>query len=223
MMDPPSYPRIPYLSRADDDGPLVPAAELTWWLRTPSRVEEKLDGANVMVWCDEQDTLQMATRSGAGGMDRAGQLGRLRAWAAGRASNLRALLSGGCASYCEWLWLTHSVAYDALPDLLVVLDLLSPDGSILPIAERNDRAASALLHVPPLLHEGPVGDLARLAELTERSAFRTSGPAEGVVLRAAAPDGTIRRAKWVRPDFVRTDDAAWSRARPRNRLRSQAP
>jgi hypothetical protein len=65
-------------------------------------VEEKLDGANVSLWFDE-GRLRVATRGGADAMDRAGQLGRLRAWGAERHGSLVELLEGDVAAYGEWL------------------------------------------------------------------------------------------------------------------------
>ena len=84
MIEPPKYPRTPYLWR--DDGRaenVVPPGEREAWFRTPVVVEEKLDGANVSLWLDDGQ-LRVASRGGAEAMDRAGQLGRLRAWGAQR-------------------------------------------------------------------------------------------------------------------------------------------
>ncbi|MEX2620534.1 MAG: RNA ligase family protein [Egibacteraceae bacterium] len=222
-VSPPSFPRIPYLLGDRERDLRVPPSELSWWLRVSATVEEKLDGANVALWFDERGTLQVASRAGAGGMDRAGQLGRLRAWGAERRHDLLALLDGGCAVYGEWLWLTHSLFYDALPDYLVVLDIWTSERGWAPLEERDARAAGAALPVPPLLLRGPVGDVSRLEELTRRSAFRRSGVAEGAVLQVIGDDGTSRRAKWVRDDFDRIGDADWRGRRPRNRLARGTP
>ena len=52
-------------------------------LARPVLVEEKLDGANVVVWL-EDERIECALRSGVGAQDRGKQLGPLRAWLAER-------------------------------------------------------------------------------------------------------------------------------------------
>jgi hypothetical protein len=189
-------------------------AQTAAWLRRPVEIEEKLDGANVSIWA-EGSRLQVAGRGGVGGMDRAGQLGPLRAWAAARHAELTRAIGDDHAIYGEWLWLEHSLAYEALPDHLVVLDIWSRDHGFLPAVERNERAHAAGLVTPPLLLQGVVGRIDVLVELTARSHFRT-GPAEGAVLRSAR-DGSSQRCKWIRDDYVRRADHDWRSTR-RNRL-----
>jgi len=79
------------------------------------------------------------------------QIGRLRAWAGSHQGELGALTACGCVVYAEWLWLTHTVRYDALPDYLVVLDLWHPDAGFLPSADRDGRCSEVGLATPPLL------------------------------------------------------------------------
>jgi hypothetical protein len=68
-------------------------------------VEEKLDGANVVLWLEDNGRIECALRSGPGSMDRAGQLGPLRAWEAAHDEPLRYALSAGYrALHAEWLF-----------------------------------------------------------------------------------------------------------------------
>lgn len=215
--DPPSYPRTPHLwPPPGRDARLVLAAhEAQRWLREPVVVEEKLDGANVSVWLDGR--LQVASRGGAGAMDRAGQLGRLRAWVAERADHLTALLADGWVLYGEWLWLQHGVGYDRLPDWLVALDLWHPGEGFAPLAERDARCSAAGLSVPPRLFSGVVGSRERLASLMTRSVL-SSAAAEGLVLRAGG-----RRCKVVHAGYRRLDDTGWAGAGSHNALRPAVP
>lgn len=217
MNAPPPYPRIPRLQGPSEGDLLVPAADRAAWLRDPVVVEEKLDGANVAVWFDDEGRVQVSGRGGLGAMDRAGQLGRLRAWAAERTVRLDELLGSGTALYGEWLWMEHSVPYDLLPDYLMVLDLWSPTAGFHPVDVRNAQAASSGLFTPPVVHAGPAGDLTKLSDLSRRSAFRR-GPAEGVVLRREHIDGGFDRCKWVRDDFARKPDDGWQGRLEHNRL-----
>jgi ATP-dependent RNA circularization protein (DNA/RNA ligase family) len=178
-------------------------------------VEEKLDGANVVVWC-EHHRVECALRAGPGAADRADQLGPLKAWAAERTHLLRPLLAGDLALYGEWLYLTHTVAYDRLPSYFVALDLRRPDGSFLTVDDRNAACEGAGVAVPPQLWRGTAHGLGDIEGLLGTSRYGPS-PAEGVVVRTV--DGSEPRvAKLLRPQFNRLPDAAWAAGRPRNRL-----
>jgi ATP-dependent RNA circularization protein (DNA/RNA ligase family) len=178
-------------------------------------VEEKLDGANVVVWC-EGHRVECALRAGPGAADRAGQLGPLKAWAAERTDILRQLLVRDLALYGEWLYLTHTVAYDQLPSYFVGLDLRRPDGSFLTVDERTAACEAAGVAVPPELWRGTAHDLGGIEGLLGMSRYG-SAPGEGIVVRTV--DGSEpRAAKLLRPQFTRLPDDAWAAGRPRNRL-----
>jgi hypothetical protein len=215
---PPPYPRIPYLAGGGPVEAVVPPADRDRWLRAPVLAEEKLDGANVVLWFGDGGALNVATRAGQSGMDRAGQLGRLRAWAAEHDEALRMLLAERRAAYGEWLWLQHSVPYDRLPTYLVVIDLWSANWGFHPVAERDASVGAAGMVGPPVLARATLGGVEGLEQLTRRSTFRATGPAEGVVLRRTRPDGVEERCKWVREDFQRLGDDQWRAGRTTNRL-----
>lgn len=146
MKPPPAYPRTPYLwpapgHQANSDR-IVPRDQLDGWYEAPVVVEEKLDGANISLWLDDRGRIEVASRGGPDAQDRAGQLGRLRAWAADHDEALRELLGDGHSLYGEWLWLTHGTRYDALPDWLIVLDLWAPPLGFLSLIERDRRTAN---------------------------------------------------------------------------------
>lgn len=213
---PPAYPRVPHLTASGgtgDDRRLTPASR-TRLLSRELLVEEKLDGANVVIWPTD-GWVDCALRSGPGAMDRAGQLGPLKAWIAGHGEALRSVLGSDTAMYAEWLLLRHTVAYDRLPSHLVVLDLWTADGFADP-DERTARCETAGIAVPPVLHRGRVADVGMLEDMTNRSAV-ASGPAEGVVVRPLDAS-TPRVAKLLRPGFERLDDDAWAGGRPHNLL-----
>lgn len=209
MSAPPPYPRIPYLWAPSADGVgdgdrTVDPADVAHWFVQPLVVEEKVDGANVSVWLEE-GRVRVASRGGLDAMDRGRQLGRLRAWASERDRRLRPLLSQGHILYGEWLWVTHGTEYQSLPDWLVVLDLWTPAAGFLGVGERDHQAAAAGLVVPPLRFHGVLGSERRLRALLGRGLW-TTGPAEGLVLRAE--DG--QRCKVVNPAYYRLRDVEWN-------------
>ena len=220
MSWPPPYPRIPHLPPAPAaarDDLILDSATARALLRQEVVVEEKLDGANVMVWLDE-GRVEVATRGGPGSQDRAGQLGPLRAWAAPRTEQLGLLLAGDRVLYAEWMWLTHSVAYDSLPDHFIGLDLYSGAG-FAPVAERDAAFAGASVARPPRLFEGILGGRQRVDELLGGSRFGR-GAAEGLVIRPTGPDEAPRLAKVVLASITWRSDASWRRTRERNSISS---
>ncbi len=211
--EPPPYPRVPHLFSADEgtrDDLVLSAEERALFLAEPVAVEEKLDGANVMLWLGSGGSVRSSGRSGAGALDRAGQLGRLRAWVAERTDVIRSLLEHDRVLYAEWLFLTHSVRYSRLPDLLVGTDLYENGAGCLSALDRDGLLEGAGLSPPPRLFAGALGGEERLLSLFGRSAFGDE-PAEGLVLRRERQGRLLGRAKALRPGFVRISDEEWRR------------
>jgi hypothetical protein len=187
-------------------------------LQRPAVVEEKLDGANVAIWLDD-GRIQVALRSGATAMDRAGQRGPLRAWIAERSDSLSVLLGGDGALYAEWLYLRHTISYESLPSYLVGLDLFRPRDGFLAVDERNERLSRIDMTTPPELFRGIVGGVDQLHRLLGDSRFG-AGPMEGLVIRSL--DTAPRLGKLINPLYSSIDDNAWRSRRPRNRLANPA-
>lgn len=219
--EPLRYPRIPHLpgsAAVSRDDLRLSGREADRFLASLVIVEEKLDGSSVALWLDAHDQVRVATRGGADAVDRAGQRGPLRAWAAHHATSLRPLLRSRTVLYGEWLWFTHTVRYTRLPQPFVGLDLRSGHDGFASVRERDSILAEAGLLEPPRLFQGVLESWDRLMSLLGESCFGDS-PAEGVVVRRCDPPGEEpRMAKLVAPTFTRRDDAGW-RGRPaRNRL-----
>lgn len=216
---PPTYPRIAHLApgRGTSDDDVLSEGDRTRLLSQPVVIEEKLDGANVVLWVDDH-VVQCALRSGPGGADRAGQLGPLRAWSAERTDALRALLEpDDLALYAEWLLLTHTTPYERLPAYLVALDLRRPDGSFRTVDDRNRLCDSHGLSHPPELWTGVPGTVQEVESHLGASRVG-SADAEGLIVRALADDAEPRLAKVWRPGFAPLADSEWRRGRPRNQL-----
>lgn len=186
-------------------------------LSQPVATEEKLDGANVVLWVDDH-VVQCALRSGPGGANRGRQLGPLRAWMAERTDSLLALLEpDGLALYAEWLLLTHTTVYDQLPDYLLALDLRGAGGEFLSVDDRNRRCDEHGVAHPPDLWRGVPGTVETVEAQLGPSRVG-SVPAEGLIVRAPADGADPRLAKVWRPGFTPLDDAEWQGGRPRNLL-----
>lgn len=215
---PPPYPRLPHLvaGRGTRDDLVLPVSEAAALLAGPVLVEEKVDGANVVLWLAD-GRVEVALRAGPGAMDRAGQLGPLRAWAGEHDVALRRVLDveGEPALYAEWLLLTHTSVYDRLPSYLVALDLWRPGRGFAPPDERDAACAGTGLATPPPVWTGVPGSVEAVERLLGPSAWGP-GPAEGLVVRSLVDPGL--RAKLVGAGVARTGDDHWRKGRPRNRL-----
>lgn len=220
---PPTYPRIAHLTagRGTSDDKVLSPTERARLLGSPVALEEKLDGANVVLW-SEDHVVRCALRSGPGGADRAGQLGPLRAWIAEHTTALTSVLGDEpLGLYAEWLLLTHAIAYDRLPAYLVVLDLRREDGTFLGLDERNRRCDDHGLARPPELWRGVPGSVQAVEAHLGPSRFGADA-AEGLVVRALEPGADPRAAKVWRPGFAPLPDSAWQGGRPKNRLADAA-
>lgn len=220
-MIPPPYPRIPHLfpqPGVDADDKILPPRRASLLLCSPLIVEEKLDGFNVAIARDGAGWPTPYSRSGKCTGDRGGQLGRIRAFLGTTSAAFDPVLASWPVLYAEWLMRQHSVAYDALPSWLIVLDLWSPTAGFAGADERDRVCAEAGLFTPARLYAGVVGEVARLASLTERSRFG-SLPAEGVILRDMLQPTKSPVAKWLAPGFRRRSDSELARA-GHNQLRT---
>jgi hypothetical protein len=174
-------------------------------------MEEKLDGANVTLWLDANRIVQAATRGGTGALDRAGQLGPLRAWIGARADNLRDLLEGNWVLYGEWLWLSHGTAYRRLPDWLIGLDLWHSEIGFATLTRRNRRLSGAGIARPPEVARGILRAASDLDVLMDRSAFGDEQPEGMMVRRFHAPESEQRIAKAIGSGYARRTDEEWRR------------
>jgi hypothetical protein len=109
--------------------------------------------------------------------------------------------------------------YNALPDWLVVLDCWHETVGFAGVELRDQRVTSAGLHVPPRRFEGVLGSEAALRALFGTSAYRRSGPAEGLVLRASGG----ARCKVVDTGYRRKTDEEWHQHRHNQLARLERP
>jgi hypothetical protein len=218
---PQPYPRVPHLvgsTSVSRNDLVLTKLESEHFFTRPVRVEEKLDGANVTLWLDPKAGIRVASRGGPQAVDRAGQLGPLRAWAARQDALLRPLLRSHAALYGEWLWFTHGVYYERLPEPFVGVDVRSRDGEFVSVRERDDLFAGARVLRPPQIFKGVLESVERLTALLDVSCFGSEA-AEGLIVRSLEPSGGAPRlAKLVAQSFRRREDDAWRGPLGRNRV-----
>ncbi|WNV83595.1 RNA ligase family protein [Umezawaea sp. Da 62-37] len=194
-------------------------------------VEEKVDGANAGVSFDADGSLLLQSRGHfLTGGPRERQFARFKAWAAGVRPVLWERLGARYVLYGEWLYAKHTVFYDALPHFFCEFDVLDREtGAFLSTPARARLLEGTSVVSVPVLHSGPLPDLASLTALLGPSTCRTPrwrdvlveaavdaglDPArvvaetdrddfmEGLYIKVEVGDETVDRYKWVRPGFL---------------------
>lgn len=194
-------------------------------------VEEKLDGANAGISFTSDGELRLQSRGHfLTGGPRERQFARFKAWAATLRLPLWERLGSRYVLYGEWLYAKHTVFYDALPHYFCEFDVLDREaGAFLSTPARGALLDGAGVVPVPVLHTGPLPNLAALTALLGHSTCRTEGwrdaldeaatatgqdPAtvraetdaddamEGLYIKVEDGDETVDRYKWVRPSFL---------------------
>jgi hypothetical protein len=227
------YPRTPHLEGSrlqpgDEDLDQVPFRAIAGRHLV---VEEKLDGANAGIGFDSAGVLKLQSRGHflAGG-PRERQFAPLKAWAATHQGVLWERLGTRFVLYGEWLYVKHTVFYDALPHHFCEFDLLDREtGDFLSTPERRQLLEDTPVVSVPVLHEGPLRTVKDLTALIGPSTCRTLGwrdvlaeaalaagqnpdvvvaetdsddDMEGLYIKVEEGGRTVERYKWVRPTFV---------------------
>lgn len=220
------FPRTPHLIWLGESAPrgdkLMDAADAKTLLRRPAVVEEKVDGANLGLSLGAGGRLRAQSRGHYLEPGTGGQWKPLWRWLALHEASLVPVLKPSLILFGEWCYAEHSVAYDALPDWLLVFDVYDREGGRFWCRERRDALARGVgLSVVPTLAEGKF----TIAALRRRIGRSQVGdvPAEGIYVRWDADDWLLARAKIVRPGWVMANDEHWaSRSLKTNSLRPSA-
>lgn len=208
------FPHTPHLAwlgpGTPRDDKVLAADEAAALLAGEVVVEEKLDGANLGISLAEDGTLRFQNRGQYLHSPFAGQFQRLGSCIAAHEHALRSHLPPALIVFGEWCAARHSVAYDRLPDWLLVFDVYDrSEHQFFSTVRRNALAARMGLAVVREVLRGRT----TLAELPRRLSSEPSwyraGPIEGFVIRKETSDWLLARAKLVHPEFVQSMGAHW--------------
>lgn len=211
----PHTPHLAWFGRGTPrDDKVLAADEAAALLAGEVVVEEKLDGANIGISLAEDGMLRFQNRGQYLHPPFAAQFQRLGGWIAAHEEALRRDLSPGFILFGEWCAARHSVAYDRLPDWLIVFDVVDRTEECFMSTARRDALAERLgLAVVRAVSRGRT----TLADLTKRLSAEPSGyragPIEGFVIRKETSEWLLARAKLVHPEFVQGIDEHWRRRR----------
>lgn len=209
------YPHTPHLTWLGKDTPrddkVLSPAEADALLAHALLVEEKVDGANVGLSVDEEETLWAQNRGSFLIPESSHpQFKPLFRWLDLRRDLLIDALYPDLMLFGEWCYAVHSLHYAKLPDWFLAFDVYDRTHQAFWSAARRDEWICQLdLALVPRLTKGRF-DLSSLVGLLDQSRL-TDGPAEGLYLRWDDDDWSMGRAKLVRPEFTQAIGEHWSR------------
>jgi len=162
-------------------------------------VEEKIDGANVGIIATK-DGFRLQKRGSLVDEGEHPQFGRLKAWANERWGALTYYMPKNTIIYGEFMWATHHIYYDNLPDWFICIDIFQ-EGKFV---NRDDKQLICFelgIKLVPLLYEGYVDSITEIEDLVEGpSAYSTDHEREGIVVKNYRKQ---MKGKIVRPEFVK--------------------
>ena len=201
------FPRTPHLpgSNVVDADRSLTSEEVAVLCRDCEVViQEKLDGTCVGLFFEDADSSVLLKRGGVIGHREKDQYNVFRTWVQQRAVVLREALAKQHALFGEFLWQTHGLFYDRLPDFFIGYDLLDRiSGAFLPSSVVKGKLNGVVERVPELWR-GTVRTPEQLSRKIEEVATLPSAfgdRAEGVYVRFERDDQLVARAKYRKQGF----------------------
>ena len=209
------FPSTPHLATLPGveirDDKVLTANERSAFLARELTVEEKVDGANLGISFDFSGNVRAQNRGGHLRLPGSGQWRTLQNWLRLRADALFDTLIDRYILFGEWCYARHSVGYSRLPDWFLGFDVFDKrSGRFLSVTRRDALCRKMSVAQAPVIAHGQF-DFNELVKLLSRSALADQ-PAEGLYLRSDSRKWLVQRAKVVRPEFLQSMEAHWSRS-----------
>lgn len=160
-------------------------------------IEEKIDGANVAIIGTYPFRLQK--RGSLIDKSEHAQYNRFKEWSMRRWTDL-SKLKKGIYVYGEFMWATHHIYYDSLPDWFICFDVW--DGKEFYSRQNKEIFCKEYnLEIVPLIYEGYIDDILHLESFVRGpSAYSSDHDREGIVVKNHRKQ---MRGKIVIPEFVK--------------------
>lgn len=160
-------------------------------------IEEKIDGANVAIIGG--DPFRLQKRGSLIDVSEHQQYNRLKAWSMERWNDL-SKIKKGTYIYGEFMWATHHIYYDNLPDWFICFDVW--DGKkFYNRLEKDDYCRELNLEIVPLIYNSYIDNILHLESFVRGpSKYSTDHDREGIVVKNYRKQ---MRGKIVVPEFVK--------------------
>lgn len=189
--------------------------ELTDFLKHDLVIEEKVDGANLGIFIDEDNNIIIQNRSHYIHPGYHKQFATIDKWKYAHEDDIRQVLGNNpWIIYGEWVVARHSIHYTNLPDKFILFDIY--DRSTDKFFSRNK--VEELIHGTAFkqirkIDEGKFtkAQLKKFVDPKPLTSIYYDGPIEGIYVRCFNDDHTLKyRGKIVRKDFMQDDAPHWA-------------
>jgi hypothetical protein len=173
-------------------------------------IEEKIDGANVGIIGGKQGRdFRLQKRGSLVDVSEHPQYNRFKAWSMERFLDL-SKITHPFIVYGEWMWATHHIYYDKLPDWFICFDIWNGEEYV-NRTQKEEYCFRFHLQVVPLLFSGYVASINDvLPYVFGKSAYSSTENREGIQVKNY---GKQMRGKIVNKQFQKEldeDDSHWT-------------
>jgi ATP-dependent RNA circularization protein (DNA/RNA ligase family) len=201
---------MPGLNIRDDK--VLSESEADPYYHLPIVIEEKVDGANVGISFDINETLCVQNRGNFITPGSHPQFDPLWEWVYSRVHLFQPLLNNQYILFGEWCYFKHSIFYSSLPDWFIGIDIFDIQGNnFLNTENRNILFAKLdVIPVPKIAHDHFLKS--QLMNMLSNEQSKLGGDnLEGLYIRLEDQYGLLNRAKIVQAGFVQNIDLHWSK------------
>ena len=207
------FPRTPHLpsSHVSDNDRTMSISECVHLCENSEIIicEGKIDGTNVGVYFAEESQPILLKSAGLITNNEKKQYNVYRNWVFKHMDILWRVLGTRWVLFGEWLWQTHSIEYNQLPDYLIGFDLYDRSTESFVCSNIVRKVIGNNIAVVPILWKGCIYSAENLIEHVKEmvgdSAYGQT-KVEGVYIRFEANNNLIARAKYRRADFIPGSD-----------------
>lgn len=200
------------LGGAGRDDLMWQGKELTDFLSNNLIIEEKIDGANLGIFLDENSQIIIQNRSHYISPSYHKQFSEIDKWKYQHENDIRSILGNNpWIIYGEWVVAKHSIHYTRLPNKFILFDIYDREQDKFFSRSRVEQLIAGTQFVQ--IHKITEGNfnLTQLKKIAYSNSVYYDGPVEGIYARAITDDGQFLkyRGKIVRHDFIAGGQEHW--------------
>lgn len=197
------FPRTRHLvnlGAASSDDLLV--TDTSNFLNKPIYIEEKIDGSNIGISLDEEGNIQVQNRSHFINSSYHEQFKYLDKWIYTHEDELRTFLDNNIL-YGEWVYMTHAIKYDALPDWFIAYDLYDKNKKKFVSRDVLEKTLeNTNINIIKLLCHNTFKNTQEIVKYVgKQSNYSNNTQNEGVYIRTCENGYLLDRCKIVRGNF----------------------
>ena len=170
-------------------------------------IAEKVDGAQMGFSINEDFKIVAQNRSHFVNSKSHSQFEKLDKWIMDHSNSLYEILDKDTILFGEWMYATHSINYNNLPDYFLAFDLYNKKKKL--FYNRDilvEKLKDTNIHFVREMYRGKVKDNNQLLKMIDQKSIYSDGKVEGIYLKIFEGDYIKNRCKLVRNDFICGND-----------------